>query len=116
MGQGVAYEQAAAASRVELEALDYRVRFAARRRVQRIRQQLAVDQHLAVPRQHDRALGGQRVEVGVVRSGLKRDRGPHFGGAGVDHRRDRQPHRVAGVAGLVDDRARAVRAPRPAPR
>ena len=32
-------------------------------RVERIRQQLAVDQHLAVPRQHDRALGRERVEV-----------------------------------------------------
>ena len=76
--RSVAAREAARRSAVRLQ----------RFRVQRIRQQLPIDQHLAIPREHDRALGGEGVEVGRVGARLERDRGLHVGGAGVDHRGD----------------------------
>src|SRR3712207_7791777 len=42
----------------------------------------AVDQDLAVPRQHDGALRGKGMEIGVVFARLEGDGGTHFRGAG----------------------------------
>jgi hypothetical protein len=72
-------------------------------RIQRIQQKLAVDQDFAIPRQHDRAFGRERVEIGSERAGLKRDGGSDFGSAGVHHRRDGETDGVARVARFVDD-------------
>ena len=58
-------------------------------RVRRVEHQLAVDDHLAIPRQNYRALRRESVEIRFVRPGLEFNRRAHLARAGVDDRADR---------------------------